>query len=476
MAIPDSGGSSGPGFNPASKYYDAGVVDNSCVSFSGGASGESLISALWSGGGATRSAVESAMKAANPDGLTAKAGLWDSAFDDVAGYTNTLNQAYSQIAGAWSGDDADQALETLGGLHATLADQVNHTGTMSASLKDMAADLASCKASWGHDNSTLGGIGNWVTGDDDRAAANDYNKMISNFGVYSERMPHNVPTQVKMAAGDGFTPTQFDAPGGAGPGGAPSVGGPGSAAHMGDPAAAAIGSPGASDPHIGGPRSQEPDFGNVKDPSAGLTRTGSDTGLDVPGSGVGAPGEGMPPGGIPTGPVGVGGVSGGTGVVGGGGIGAPGGTTSLAGYNPGPMGGGVGAGGVGDVIPGGGGGLSSAAAGYGSESGLGGVLAGGMGSGSGESTRESMVPGSASGLSAAGGGAANGGVGAAEGGAASGVSAAEGGAAGGGARGILPMRPGGTGDDEDERERSTWLTEDEDVWGGDETASSVIVS
>src|SRR5579875_1956167 len=167
MAIPDGGaGASGaPGFDPGSRYYNPGEVDTSCPALQGGVSGESLLSALWSGGGGTRSAVESAMKAANPDGLTTKAAAWDAAMSDVDGYTGKLAGAYQLLRGAWQGDDADQAMQTLGGLHATLADQIGHTGSMGSSLRSMASELSACKASWGHDNSTLGGFGNWVTGD-----------------------------------------------------------------------------------------------------------------------------------------------------------------------------------------------------------------------------------------------------------------------------------------------------------------------
>lgn len=464
----DGGGSSGPGFNPGSKYYDPGLVDTQCVAFRGSAAGESVWGALWSGGGGTRGAVEGAMKAANPAGLTEKAALWDSAFDDVAGYTNTLNSVYSQISSAWSGDDADQALEILGGLHATLADQIDHTGTMSSTLKDMAADLTACKNAWGHDSSVLGGFGNWVTGDQDRAAADDYNRLVSNCGTYLDRMPHSVPTQVKMAGGSAWADPPV-MPGNAGAGGAPSVGGPGGAAHVGDPAAASIRQPGLADPHVGGPRSEQPSYPGMHPPSSELGDPPYGSG--VPGSGSPADGfpegTGVPPGGIPAGPGGVGAGAGGVGA-GAGGVGAgaggtalPGGSdlgsvgtgaSTLAGYDPvgGAAAAGFGTAGDPAMIPGGAvgaaAGMSPGSAGFG-----GGLLAGAAGGRSeAETTRATTVP---------GGGA----------GAAGEAAAANGG------RGLFPMRGGGAGDDQDEHERSTWLVEDDEVWGGDDGAPSVIV-
>jgi hypothetical protein len=449
----DSGGSSGPGFDPGSKYYDPGVVDTQCVAFRGSADGESVWGALWSGGGGTRGAVESAMKAANPAGLTQKAALWDSAFDDVAGYTNALDSIYSKISSAWSGDDADQALQTLGGLHATLADQIEHTGTMTSTLKDMAADLTDCKNAWGHDSSVMGGLGNWVTGDQDRAAAADYNRLVSNCGTYLDRMPHSVPTQVKTSGGAAFS-TGPDMPGNAGAGGAPSVGGPSGAAHAGDPAAAAIRQPGLADPHVGGPGSDEPSYPGMHPTSSNLGDPPYGSGVPGGGSPIGgvSTANGVPTGGIPAGPGGVGTGPGSTALPGGSDVGSVGsGASTLAGYDPvgGAAGTGVGVAGDPALIPdgavGAAGGVGPGAAGLG-----GGLLAGAAGGrGDAERTRDTTVP-------------------AGRGGTAGGAASASGG------RGLFPMRGGAAGDD-DEHERSTWLVEDDEVWGGEDGAPSVIV-
>jgi hypothetical protein len=118
-------------------------------------------------------------------------------------------------------------------------------------------------------------------------------------------------------------------------------------------------------------------------------------------------------------------------------------------YDPGSSlagGGGLGTGGVGGGF-GSGGGLGSGGVG----SGLG---PGGLGSGTGAG---GFGPGGAgSGAGAGGPGSGLGGSG-----------AAGRGAGGVGGVGGTPMHGGGGSGDEEERERSTWLTEDEDVWGGD---------
>ncbi|WP_165969139.1 hypothetical protein [Actinomadura sp. KC06] len=177
----------------------------------------------------------------------------------------------------------------------------------------------------------------------------------------------------------------------------------------------------------------------------------------LPGGGGGnLPGGGsLPSGGgsIPGGLDGVGNSGDGTMHGGGYGGGLPGGGTAgsdLAGL---PGGGGgadpFGRGGLGGGLPGGGGG--------------GGLPGGGAG-------------GLVGGLPGAGAGA---GVGAGRGGTAGGGKGlGKGGSAGRGGMGGMPMGAGrgGGGGGEDEHERTTWLTEDEDVWGGnDEDAAPPVI-
>ncbi len=54
-----------------------------------------------------------------------------------------------------------------------------------------------------------------------------------------------------------------------------------------------------------------------------------------------------------------------------------------------------------------------------------------------------------------------------------GAGASGAGAAAAGGRGMMPMH-GGQGGDEEERERSTWLTEDDDIWGGEDGLPPVL--
>jgi uncharacterized protein YukE len=97
----------------------------------------------------------------------------------------------------------------------------------------------------------------------------------------------------------------------------------------------------------------------------------------------------------------------------------------------------------------------------------GGGLAGGPGGGFGGDPLGSA---GAGGLNGAGPGGLGPGVG---GGLGAGAGAGAGGAGMAG-RGMMPMA-GGHGQGEKERERSTWLTEDEDVWGGDGDAAPPLI-
>jgi hypothetical protein len=126
-----------------------------------------------------------------------------------------------------------------------------------------------------------------------------------------------------------------------------------------------------------------------------------------------------------------------------------GGTSGLSPYDPGSAlagGGGLGSGGLGGGL--GSGGVGSG--GVGSGLGPGGVGAGGVGGG------PSGVGTGGAGAYGPGGAGRGGGLGSGAGGA----------GAGGRAGGMGGAPHGGHGGEEEERERSTWLTEDEDVWGG----------
>jgi hypothetical protein len=200
----------------------------------------------------------------------------------------------------------------------------------------------------------------------------------------------------------------------------------------------------------GGPGSPEMPGGGMPPGGPGGMPPGGPGGMPPGGPGTGDLPGGMPPGGpgggpggpdIPGGPGGIpggpGGGPGGPDLPGGGVGGGPGGLGSDLASMPG----GGGGGGVPSGMPGGG-------------AGLGGGAPGGMPGG---------APGA--GLGSAGGPGAFPGAGA----------FGKGGMGGGMPMG-MPMGAGaGGGGNDNERERSTWLTEDEDVWGGnDDTAPPVI--
>ncbi len=177
---------------------------------------------------------------------------------------------------------------------------------------------------------------------------------------------------------------------------------------------------------------------------------GGTSGGSSPGSGLAGfpPGSGQPGLGSPTGPGGAGSVPAGFG-------GSPyDAGSALAGSG---LDGGLGAGsGLGSGGP--------AAGGVGS----GAPAAGGLGAGTGSGGVGGGLPGGIPAGGRGGTGSAGGrpGAGAGAGGAGAGAGAA--------GRGGAPMHGGGDGD-EQERERSTWLTEDDDVWGGDPDAPPPVI-
>jgi hypothetical protein len=175
---------------------------------------------------------------------------------------------------------------------------------------------------------------------------------------------------------------------------------------------------------------------------------------DVPGGPGGMPGSPSGPGDVPGGP---GGIPGGPG--------GPGGPGDMPGGPGGiPGGGGIGSGPGSDLasMPGGGpGGMP------GGGGGLGGGAPGGMPGGVGAGAPGGMPGGGPAGAGLGGPGAFPGGL----------AGMGRGGPGAGGMGGMgMPMGAGmGGRGDGDEHERSTWLSEDEDVWGGDdETAPPVI--
>jgi hypothetical protein len=189
--------------------------------------------------------------------------------------------------------------------------------------------------------------------------------------------------------------------------------------------------------HGGIPGGGSPGVGVHNHPGPGLPH--------VPGGGIPGGGDPHPPGGGP-------------GIPGGGGPGLPGGSP----YDPNSaLAGGGGVGGIGSP-----GGLGS-----------GGLGTGGLGSGGGPGGLGSgLGPGAGGGAFGAGTAGAGAGGGRAGGSGAGGRAAGAGTGRGGTGTGVAgsPMH-GGRGGEQEERERSTWLTEDEDVWGGDTDAPPPVI-
>jgi hypothetical protein len=195
------------------------------------------------------------------------------------------------------------------------------------------------------------------------------------------------------------------------------------------------------------------------DPTAGagspsMPKGPGGAGTGLPGGGTGLPGGGLGDGGTGLGTgqgnsgLGNGGLgNGGTGLHGGGGSGG----TGFDPYNPDShlAGGGTGAGGIGGGL-----GSGGVGGGLGPGSGLG---SGGVGGGTG---------GFGPGTGGAGAFGAGGRAGSGPGGPGSGLGGANAGRGAAGAGGAGAPHGGHGNGDEEEHERSTWLTEDEDVWGG----------
>jgi hypothetical protein len=304
---------------------------------------------------------------------------------------------------AWESKYSVDAQQHLQVAQGTAEALANHSMTMAR-----ATDYAGQYAQWYQAH--LPGDGYVTTGGDSQRAVDHLVKFLGRYDEVISLLPSQVQAQSVNA-----NPQDLG-----GPDSTP--GGPGAGAG----------------PHGMGGAGKLPGSGGLPD-GTGMGDTGfGDTGLGTGGTGSGLPGGGLGSGGT------------------GGGLGS-GGTGGFSPYDPGSqLAGGGGLGGLGSGHTGlGGGGLGSGGVGSGLGGGGLGTGPGGIGSGTG-----------AGGAGTLGSGAGRGGPGSGAGGPGSGGPGAGGrGSAGAGGVGGAPMHGGGQGD-EDERERSTWLTEDEDVWGG----------
>jgi hypothetical protein len=321
----------------------------------------------------------------------------------------------------WGGQSATQAIGQLQDLHGAATNAANANWQVGNVLSWYGNEILPWYVQNAPHPGTLGSLWEDVGGDDtaaDTAAQQHLARLNDRIVQASNAYPAAV--QMKLPPS-----TNSQGYGGGGSGGGAGAGG------------GAGGIPGGGIPGGGVPGGHVP--GMPGGPGGGIP------GGHVPGMpGSGGPGGGGPGGGIPGGGIPGGGIPGG-GVPGGG----PG---SLSGYHPPSVPGG-GFGGPGGGVPGGG--LSGGPGG----GGLGGGGLGGLPLSGGEAL--------GGGLDGAGAGAGAGSGLAAEQAAAREAAAADGMAGRGGM--MTPMMGGaGGGQGGKERERQTWLTEDEDFWGANE--------
>jgi hypothetical protein len=390
------------------------MADQRTHTFDTGTSGWAVVVDHYGNGKGTREQFEKS----DPEALNEVIGkLRDSSQFAMGTVHADLGSIVTKLNQAWTGDNAQQAVGTLTTLQ-------TDAQSISESTSQVSSSLGHFQTAWGQIRGKAMGLGD----DDDAQARQYFDDFTKAENDCKDNWPstlyYHTPNSGQSGVDPNPNPGPAPAPGGGPgyPGGGPGYpsGGPGyPSGHPGYPS----GHPGYPSGHPGSP-------------------SGSPSG--TPGYPSGSPGY---PGGSPGAP----------GFDGGGGY--PGATTdtgsTLAGFGDGAGGGGFGPGG---------GGLGSGGSGPGGV----GDLAGGAGGG---------IGGGAGGLGAGGGGVGGGAGGGVGGGVGGGAGVGGGGVvAGGGAgpgRGMMaPMHGGGS--DEDERERSTWLSEDDDVWGGDDLPPGVI--
>lgn len=364
------------------------------------------------------------------ESINNKVDAWQQIDSDYQGYYQTLSQAYQDTFANWSGDDADAAQKTFGYIVKSAQLMAGTNGgkppgypgyalNMYHATKQI-ADAVQAALGTGSDSPGVDigpvSLGNPFGNHDGDGNADEaaFNKMVQSIWTAQGVMNGNLEWQSPTGGQDPYQGNHPTGPGAT----TPTTSGPHS----------------ATAPHVSPttPTHTHTDTPTITDP----TKTPHPKSPTVTPPTPTQPTDPTPVSPIHTAPIGSGG--GGGGGIGGGGVGLPGIDTgsTLAGISGGGAGGGLGMSGGAGGLDGGAGTLTSGASG----------LGGGAGAGAGMG----------------GAGAEGAGTGAA--------------GAGAGARGpgMLPMRPGGRGGDDDERERSTWLTEDDDVWAGEQAPPSVI--
>lgn len=352
----------------------------------------------------------------DPSSINAACNEWSSLAKNLGTLTDDIQSIGGPLADVWESTasaGAQQQLQVAAGTAQAMAAASMHMAR--------ATDYASKYASWYA--SHIPGAGLIHTGADDQAAVDHMVKLIDR---YNEVIAYNLPAEVRAQyvdanADGGYDHFKKTGVGSAGNTSASGVGGGAGGVSAGDAGSVPGGTGDTRIPHLTG-------AGSGHLPGSG---TGSGT---LPGSGVGvASSSPYDPGSALAG----GGAAGGIGTSGG----LGGATAGIGGVS------GAGATGTGSA-----GGFGAGVTGTGSAGGFGGS-AGTVGAGG--------LPGSSPAGGRAGGTGTGSGTGSGAGNAAS-------------RRGMVPMH-GTHGQDEQERERSTWLTEDEDVWGTDNDAPPPVI-
>jgi hypothetical protein len=364
--------------------------------------------------GLTMDAVKAMLTSIDPGHVADVGQAYIGASDALTTAADQLHQHAQRITETWSGESADGALNQLGQLNKTAAELQEKSATTGNVLSWLGSEILP----WYKNEGQKLGHGFISDGGDDKAARDLLDRMDNRIMQGYNGVPESISKDLPPPSHDLFS--QGTDKGGSGTPGSGPPSGPPYGSSPGGPPGTYV-SPGPIDATPIGP--------------GGGTTGPSGPGAGPPGDG----GTGLPGGGLP-----------------GGGVGLPGtGGTDIAGLGGGGMG----------ADPFGAGGLGGGAGGLGAGAGGLGGGAGGLGAGTGG------LGGGVLGLGTPGV------IGSGRGGSpgSAGDSAARGTAGKSGLNSPMAAGEGQGGEEEKERERTTWLAEDEDVWSDDDDIAPPVI-
>ncbi|MEU9021843.1 hypothetical protein [Actinomadura sp. NPDC048394] len=365
--------------------------------------------------------VKKQLSSINSQPVKDAATAYSDAADALAEMTTALRGYAETLVKHWKGDDAKKALDQLQQIHTTATNLSKSSRGNATTYNWYGTKILDWYKQAGSD----AGDGLIHTSSDDHHAQDLLKRFLTRTSQAYDAHPSEI-TQDLPEDGKGGLGDDPKTPGGPGAGGGYGGGGGG-----GLPGGGAGGGGGGFGSDPGGLGK----YGSGGSGGSSPFAPAANSGPHLPGGGSGSGGFGSDPGGL-------GGSHGGGGSLGGGGLGS-----DLSSFPGGGGGGGLPSTGLGG---GGGGGFGADPGGLGGGAGAGGGL-GGFGA----------TPG---GLGAAGGGLGAGGA------------AGAAGRAGAGRMGGMPMGHGGHGNGkEEERERTTWLSEDDDIWGADDDTAPPVI-